>query len=74
MVDYHKIITLQPGKRSGQPCVRGLRITVYDILNMLADGMSHDEILLDFPELNDEDILAALSYAADKSHKIAACA
>ena len=74
MVDYHKIITLQSGKRSGQPCVRGLRITVYDILNMLADGMSHEEILLDFPELNEEDILAALSYAADKSHKIAACA
>ncbi len=74
MVDYHKLITLQPGKRSGQPCIRGLRITVYDILNMLADGMSHDEILLDFPELHEEDILAALSYAADKSHKIAACA
>jgi uncharacterized protein (DUF433 family) len=71
MVDYKDIITLEPGKRSGQPCIRGLRITVYDVLNMLAEGMSIDEIISDFPELNKNDILACLSFAADKEHKIA---
>ncbi len=71
MINYQDIITLEPGKRSGQPCIRGLRITVYDILNMLADGMSQEEIISDFPELDDRDILACLSFAADKEHKIA---
>jgi uncharacterized protein (DUF433 family) len=59
-------ITLEPGKRSGKPCVRGMRITVYDVLSYLASGMSAEEILEDFPYLEKEDILACLSYAANK--------
>jgi len=74
MIHYQDIITLKSGKRSGQPCIRGLRITVYDILNMLADGMSKEEIISDFPEIGERDILACLSFAADKEHKIAVCA
>ncbi|MDD3325142.1 MAG: DUF433 domain-containing protein [Sulfurospirillaceae bacterium] len=62
-------ITVKSSKRSGKPCVRNLRITVYDILSMLANGMSYDEILEDFPKLTKEDILSALSYAADREHK-----
>jgi uncharacterized protein (DUF433 family) len=71
MIDYKKYITLEPGKRSGKPCIRGLRITVYDVLNMLANGMDFAEIRDDFPELSSEDILACLAYAADKERKIA---
>jgi uncharacterized protein (DUF433 family) len=63
--DYKKIITLEPGKRSGKPCIRGMRITVYDVLGYLASGMSNEQILEDFPELTREDIQACLSYAAD---------
>ena len=66
MIDYRKIITIDAGKRGGKPCIRGMRITVYDILSWLASGMSNAEILDDFPELNSDDILAALSYAADR--------
>lgn len=66
-------ITLEPGKRGGKPCVRGLRITVYDVLEYLASGMSIEEILDDFPYLQKEDILACLSYAANKE-KIELCA
>lgn len=66
MIDYTNIITLEPGKRSGKPSIRGLRITVYDVLSYLAAGMSVDEILSDFPTLTREDILACLSYAADR--------
>lgn len=62
---YQEIITVEPGKRAGQPCVRGMRITVYDVLSYLASGMTEQEILSDFPELTREDILACLSYAAD---------
>ena len=65
MIDYKKIITIEPGKRNGQPCIRGMRITVGDILSYLAGGMSMDEIIHDFPKLKKEDILAALAYAAD---------
>lgn len=65
MIDYQKCITIEPGKRSGQPCIRGMRITVYDILSYLAAGMKMEEILEDFPQLTNEDILAALAYAAD---------
>ena len=65
MIDYRKYITLQPGKRSGQPCIRNMRITVGDILGYLASGMTFDEIVEDFPKLTREDILAALAYAAD---------
>ncbi|MFM7704705.1 MAG: DUF433 domain-containing protein [Rubrivivax sp.] len=60
-------ITMEPGKRGGQPCVRGLRITVYDVLGMLASGMTHAEILDDFPELTEADIHAVLRYAADRA-------
>lgn len=67
---YQSIITLEPGKRSGKPTIRGLRITVYDILSYLAAGMSQDEILADFPSLNAEDIQACLSYAADREHQL----
>jgi len=63
------IITIDPTVRSGKPCIRGLRITVYDILNMLASGMSYDEILEDFPKLTLNDIFASLKYAADREHK-----
>jgi len=63
------IITIDSTVRSGKPCIRGLRITVYDILNMLASGMSYDEILEDFPKLTLNDIFASLKYAADREHK-----
>jgi len=66
---YQAIIGVEPGKRAGKPCMRGMRITVYDILSYLAAGMSHPEILADFPELTEEDILACLSYAADHEQR-----
>ena len=69
-LDYRSIITIQPGKRSGKPCIRGLRITVYDVLGMLAAGMSHTEILADFPYLTEEDIKACLAYAADSDRRL----
>lgn len=69
-VDYQDIITIEPGKRSGKACIRGMRITVYDVLSYLAAGMSQEEILADFPYLTQEDILACLSYAADREQKI----
>ncbi len=71
MIDYKKRITLEPGKRSGQPCIRGLRITVYDVLKMLANEMNIAEIVDDFPELTSADVLACLAYAADKERRIA---
>lgn len=60
---------MEPGKRGGKPCIRGLRITVYDILEYLASGMTHQEILADFPYLAEADILACLAYAADRERK-----
>jgi uncharacterized protein (DUF433 family) len=63
-------ITLEPGKRGGKPCIRGLRISVYDVLTMLSEGASSQEILEDFPELELADILAVLSYAADREHRV----
>jgi len=63
-------ITLEPGKRGGRPCIRGLRITVYDVLSMLSSGMSQQEILQDFPELESADVLAVLAFAADREHKV----
>ncbi len=63
-------ITLEPGKRGGRPCVRGLRITVYDVLSCLSHGMSTAEILEDFPELEAEDIRAVLAFAADREHQV----
>jgi len=68
-VDYTKIITVEPGKRSGQPCIRGLRITVYDIIDYLASGMSREEILHDFPELTNDDITAALQYVSNRERR-----
>jgi uncharacterized protein (DUF433 family) len=68
-VAYDKIITIEPGKRGGKPCIRGMRITVYDVLSYLAAGMTHEEILADFPYLTEEDILACLSYAADRERR-----
>ena len=68
-IDYHDIITIEPGKRSGKPCIRGLRITVYDVLDWLAEGMSRDEIIDDFPELNADDITACLLFAADRERR-----
>jgi uncharacterized protein (DUF433 family) len=65
-VDYRKIITIEPGKRSGKPCIRGMRITVADVLGYLASGMTIAEILEDFDELTEEDIRACLAYAADR--------
>ena len=64
-IDYRKYITIEAGKRSGQPCIRGLRITVYDILSYLAAGMSSEEIVDDFPMLTRNDILACLAFAAE---------
>lgn len=69
-MDYRKIITLEPGKRSGKPCIRGLRITVYDVLDYLASGMTEQEILRDFPELTADDIKACLAFAADRERKL----
>lgn len=70
MIDYKHIITIEPGKRGGKPCIRGMRITVNDILGWLASGMTIQEILSDFNELTENDIYAALSYAADRENKI----
>ncbi len=70
-MDYSRIITIEAGKRSGKPCIRGLRITVYDVLDYLASGMSHEEILSDFPYLTEEDIRACLAFAADRERRTA---
>ncbi len=69
---YKDIITIEPGKRGGKPCIRGMRITVYDVLDYLASGMTHQEILNDFPYLTEEDILACLSYAAERERSMVA--
>jgi len=70
MTDYKTIITIDPGKRSGKPCIRGMRITVYDILGWLASGKTNKEIIVDYPELKEKDILAALSFAANRERTI----
>jgi uncharacterized protein (DUF433 family) len=67
---WQGIITLEPGKRGGRPCVRGMRITVADVLGWLAVGMTHAEIISDYPELTEEDIRACLSYAADRERGV----
>lgn len=67
---YSDIITIEPGKRGGKPCIRGLRITVYDVLEYLASGMTHEEILREFPYLTKEDIQACLAFAADRERKL----
>ena len=67
---YSDFITIEPGKRGGKPCVRGLRITVYEVLDYLASGMTHAEIVKQFPYLTEKDILACLAYAADRERKL----
>jgi len=71
-MDHSKIITIEPGKRSGKPCIRGMRITVSDVLEYLASGMTAEEILNDFPELTREDIRACLTFAADREKRLSA--
>lgn len=68
--DYTGIITVEPGKRGGKPCIRGLRITVCDVLEYLASGMTEAEILADFPDLTREDIRACLAFAADRERRM----
>lgn len=67
---YQSIITIEPGKRGGKPCIRGMRITVYDVLSYLAAGMTHQEILEDFPYLTEDDIRACLGYAAERERQL----
>jgi uncharacterized protein (DUF433 family) len=70
IMDYSHIITVEPGKRGGKPCIRGLRITVYDVLENLASGMTHEQLLQEFPYLTEEDIRACLAFAADRERKL----
>ena len=69
-MEYSDIITIEPGKRNGKPCIRGLRITVYDVLEYLASGMTNAQILHDFPYLSENDIRACLAFAADRERKL----
>jgi uncharacterized protein (DUF433 family) len=69
-MDYKHLITIEPDKRSGQPCIRGLRMTVQDVLDYLASGMSVEAILADFPDLTAEDIRACLAFAADRERRL----
>jgi uncharacterized protein (DUF433 family) len=69
-VNYQDRITIEPGKRGGKPCIRGMRITVYDLLDYLASGMSEAEILSDFPELTKDDVRACLAFAADRERRL----
>lgn len=71
MTDYRTIITLEPGKRGGKPCIRGLRIAVQDVLGWLAAGMSAEQIVTDYPELTKDDVLACLAFAADREKHVA---
>ncbi len=69
-MDYRPYITIEPGKRGGKPCIRGLRITVYDVLEYLASGMSIDDIVSDFPDLTSDDVRACLAFAADREKRL----
>jgi uncharacterized protein (DUF433 family) len=69
-MDYRSVITIDPAKRGGKPCIRELRITVYEVLDYLASGMSQQEILSDFPDLTAEDIRACLAFAADRERRL----
>ncbi len=73
-MNYRDIITIEPGKRAGHPCIRGMRVTVADVLGWLAAGMSHADILAHYPELTEEDIRACLAYAADRERRLATVA
>jgi len=70
-MDYSKIITIEPGQRGGKPCIRGMRITVTDVLEYLASGMSVEQVLSDFPELTSEDVHACLAFAAQRERRLA---
>ena len=74
MIDWRDRITIEPGKRGGRPCVRGMRIAAEDVLGWLAEGMTHAQIIADFPELTEEDIRAVLAYAADRQRRTAIAA
>jgi uncharacterized protein (DUF433 family) len=69
-MDYRDIITIEPGKRGGKPCIRHMRISVYDVLGWLASGMTQEQILRDYPELTSDDIQACLKFAADREHQL----
>lgn len=69
-MNYQEIITIEDGKRGGRPCIRGLRIAVADVLGWLATGLSHEQILADYPELTEDDIRACLAYAADRERRL----
>ena len=69
-MDYTKFITIEPGKRGGRPCIRGMRISVYDVAGWFASGMGEGEIIEDFPELTSEDVRAAMAYLADREHRL----
>lgn len=69
-MDYERLITIEPDKCGGKPCIRGMRITVYDVLDYLASGMSEEEILRDFPDLTQEDLRACLAFAANRERKL----
>lgn len=71
-MEYRSRITIEVGKRGGKPCIRGLRITVYDVLDYLAGGMSEDDILSEFPDLERDDIRAVLAFAADRERRLVA--
>ena len=71
-MDYREIITIEPDKRSGKPCIRGTRMTVTDVLEYLAGGMTHQQLLDEFPDLTEEDIFACLAFAADRERRLAA--
>ena len=69
-MDYRQRITIEPGKRGGKPCIRGMRITVYEVLAWLASGMTEEQIVEDYPELSKDDIRACLAFAADREHHL----
>ena len=73
-MNYQGIITIEDGKRGGRPCIRGMRITVSDVLGWLAAGMSHEQIFADYPELTEDDIRACLAYAADRERRLTTAA
>ena len=70
MTNYSEVITINPNVRFGKPCIRGMRISVYDVLSWYASGMTESEILEDYPELTKNDLIAVLSYAADREHRV----
>lgn len=70
-IDYSRVITIEPDKRSGKPCIRGTRMSVTDVLEYLAGGMSQEELLAEFPDLTTDDIRACLAFAADRERKLA---